>query len=66
MRLIISKIDGKWSNAVLSLGSHINYKVVLTGTPLPNDLRDVYNYLDFLLVRILFLPRKIRQGLKIY
>ena len=44
----IKKIDGKWSNAVLSLGSHINYKVVLTGTPLPNDLRDVYNYLDFL------------------
>ena len=44
----IKKLDGKWSNAVLSLGDDIDYKVVLTGTPLPNDLRDVYNYLDFL------------------
>ncbi len=44
----IKKIDGRWSNAVLSLGKVVNYKVVLTGTPLPNDLRDVYNYLDFL------------------
>lgn len=44
----IKKIDGRWSSAVLSLGKVVNYKVVLTGTPLPNDLRDVYNYLDFL------------------
>jgi SNF2 family DNA or RNA helicase len=44
----IKKIDGRWSNAVLSLGEKVNYKVVLTGTPLPNDLRDIYNYLDFL------------------
>lgn len=44
----IKKLDGKWSNAVLTLGININYKVILTGTPLPNDLRDVYNYLDFL------------------
>ena len=44
----IKKLDGKWSNAVLSLGNDIDYKVVLTGTPLPNDLRDIYNYLDFL------------------
>ena len=44
----IKKLDGKWSNAVLTLGNNINYKVILTGTPLPNDLRDVYNYLDFL------------------
>lgn len=44
----IKKIDGRWSSAVLSLGKVVKYKVVLTGTPLPNDLRDVYNYLDFL------------------
>jgi len=44
----IKKLDGKWSNAVLTLGNNVNYKVILTGTPLPNDLRDVYNYLDFL------------------
>ena len=44
----IKKLDGKWSNAVLTLGNNVNYKVILTGTPLPNDLRDIYNYLDFL------------------
>ena len=44
----IKKIDGKWSNAVLDLSNFAKFKVVLTGTPLPNDLRDVYNYLDIL------------------
>ena len=38
----------KWSNAVLDLSNFAKFKVVLTGTPLPNDLRDVYNYLDIL------------------
>ena len=44
----IKKIDGIWSNAILYLSKFVNFKVVLTGTPIPNDLRDVYNYLDFL------------------
>ena len=30
------------------MSSYSQYKAILTGTPLPNDLRDVYNYLDFL------------------
>jgi len=44
----IKKIDGKWSNAVLTLGTLSDYKVVLTGTPYPNQLKDFYNYIDFL------------------
>ncbi len=44
----IKKIDGTWSNAILELSNYTNFKVVLTGTPIPNDLTDVYNYLDFL------------------
>ena len=54
----IKKIDGKWSNAVLTIGNDIKYKVVLTGTPLPNDLRDVYNYLDFLFGENLIFNKK--------
>jgi SNF2 family DNA or RNA helicase len=44
----IKKIEGTWSSAILELSSYSNFKVVLTGTPVPNDLRDIFNYLDFL------------------
>ena len=44
----IKKIDGIWSNSIINLSSNSEYKVILTGTPLPNNLMDVYNYLDFL------------------
>ena len=44
----IKKIGGKWSKAVLQLSKLSNYKVILTGTPMPNQHRDFYNYLDFL------------------
>ena len=44
----IKKIDGKWSNAAFSLSELSDYKVVLTGTPMPNQLKDFYNYIDFL------------------
>jgi len=44
----IKKIGGKWSTAVLELGKMSDYKVVLTGTPMPNQHKDFYNYLDFL------------------
>ena len=42
------KIDGVWANAILEFSIYTKYKIVLTGTPIPNDLRDIYNYLDFL------------------
>ena len=44
----IKKIEGTWSSAILELSSYSDFKVVLTGTPVPNDLRDIFNYLDFL------------------
>jgi SNF2 family DNA or RNA helicase len=44
----IKKIDGKWSNAAFSLSDFSDYKVVLTGTPMPNQFKDFYNYIDFL------------------
>jgi len=44
----IKKIDGKWSSAAINLSTFSNYKVVLTGTPMPNQLKDFYNYIDFL------------------
>ena len=44
----IKKVGGKWSTAALELGKMSEYKVVLTGTPMPNQHKDFYNYLDFL------------------
>jgi len=44
----IKKIDGKWSRAILKLANLTKYKVILTGTPMPQDFKDFYNYLDFL------------------
>lgn len=42
------KIDGIWAKAILEFSIYTKYKIVLTGTPIPNNLRDIYNYLDFL------------------
>jgi SNF2 family DNA or RNA helicase len=44
----IKKVGGKWSNAALNLSKYSNYKVILTGTPRPNQHTDFYNYIDFL------------------
>lgn len=44
----IKKIGGKWSLAALELSRMSNYKVILTGTPMPHNHKDFYNYLDFL------------------
>lgn len=44
----IKKEGGLWSNAVLELSRSSKYKAILTGTPMPNEFRDFYNYLDFL------------------
>ena len=40
----IKKIEGTWSSAILELSAYSKFKVVLTGTPVPNDLRDIFNY----------------------
>lgn len=44
----IKKEGGLWSNAVLELSRSSKFKAILTGTPMPNEFRDFYNYLDFL------------------
>ena len=44
----IKKIGGTWSDAALNLSKISDYKVILTGTPMPNDFTDFYNYLEFL------------------
>jgi len=44
----IKKVGGKWSNAALNLSKYSKYKVILTGTPRPNQHTDFYNYIDFL------------------
>ena len=44
----IKKIGGTWSVAVLEISKLSKYKVILTGTPMPNDFKDFYNYLNFL------------------
>jgi len=44
----IKKIDGKWSKAAFSLCKFSEHKIVLTGTPMPNQIKDFYNYIDFL------------------
>ena len=44
----IKKVGGLWSNAILNLKYLSNYKIILTGTPMPQDFKDFYNYLDFL------------------
>ena len=61
----IKKIDGAWSNAALHLSEYVDYKVVLTGTPLPNDLRDIYNYLDFLYGENFIFSKKDRSKIEV-
>lgn len=44
----IKKISGTWASSILALSKHSEFKVILTGTPMPNEFRDFFNYLDFL------------------
>lgn len=44
----IKAIKGKRADACLRLASNANYKVVLTGTPIPNSYKDLYNMLNLL------------------
>lgn len=44
----IKNPEGKRANAALSLASIPTYKIVLTGTPLPNGYQDIYNILNIL------------------
>ena len=44
----IKRLDGQWANAILGIAEAAKYRCVLTGTPIPNHYRDVYNLFDFL------------------
>jgi len=44
----IKNVNGKRAAKLLSLGERAGYVVVMTGTPVPNDYSDVYNFLHIL------------------
>lgn len=46
----IKGIDGKTANHALDIGNNARYKVILTGTPLPNSYQDIYNLLKILFI----------------
>lgn len=45
---IKNTMGGAWATAALSLASHANARVVLTGTPAPNGYEDLYNLFEFI------------------
>lgn len=44
----IKGIGGKRATAALNLGQQAKYHYVLTGTPIPNSYKDIYNFLHLL------------------
>ncbi len=44
----IKSIDGQWANTILSIAHAAKYRCVLTGTPIPNHYKDVFNLFEFL------------------
>lgn len=44
----IKKIDGVYSKVAINIAKNANYTVALTGTPIPNSYKDIYNTLNVL------------------
>jgi SNF2 family DNA or RNA helicase len=44
----IKQVQGNWANSVLDIAKYARFRVVLTGTPMPNSYSDVFNLFDFL------------------
>lgn len=44
----IKNPEGKWAKNALTLGKLARYRYVLTGTPIPNSYKDIYNFLHLL------------------
>jgi len=45
----IKRFDGGvWSNALLTIAPHATRRVILSGTPMPNDLKDLWSQMTFL------------------
>jgi hypothetical protein len=62
----IKKIEGKWANAALELSKFSEYKVILTGTPMPNAFRDYFNYVDFLYGKDEIITKKEKSQIEIF
>tara|TARA_Y100001935_G_C17296750_1_gene506562 strand:- start:27 stop:1901 length:1875 start_codon:yes stop_codon:yes gene_type:complete len=45
----IKKEEGNWAQSIMRLSECAKYKVILTGTPMPQSFRDLFNLFDFLL-----------------
>ncbi len=45
----IKKEDGNWAQSIMRLAKLAKYKVILTGTPMPQSFKDLFNLFDFLL-----------------
>ena len=44
----IKRIDSERSKIAISLAQHTPYRIVLTGTPIPNSYQDIWNFLHVL------------------
>ena len=44
----VKAIDGTWARNALKISKNAKYKVVMTGTPIPNSYVDLYNQLNIL------------------
>lgn len=44
----IKAIDGKRATQIIPISENSKYTIVMTGTPIPNDYSDVYNFLHIL------------------
>ncbi len=44
----VKKINGFWAQNSLKISKNAKYKVVMTGTPIPNSYADLYNQLNIL------------------
>jgi SNF2 family DNA or RNA helicase len=44
----IKRSDSRWASSILDLGTYSSYRVVLTGTPMPQSYKDLFNLFDFL------------------
>ncbi|MHA1381370.1 MAG: SNF2-related protein [Candidatus Helarchaeota archaeon] len=44
----IKQIAGRWSSAVLRIAEYVDFRCLLTGTPIPKSYSDLFNLFDFL------------------
>lgn len=44
----VKRVDGKYARSALAVAKHANYIIAMTGTPIPNSYKDIYNFLHIL------------------